>query len=64
MKRHVKGKIMEIDGSVYPLGRLTDVRFVNFVYTLENSGWFSEVAVDSVHKQESGKVEFKIICGL
>lgn len=64
MKRPVHGKVMEICGMVYPLGKLTEVRFANFVYSLENSEWFREVAVDSVYKHPNGKVEFKIICGL
>ena len=64
MKRKILGKVLEMEGELYPQGSLTDVKFANFVYSLENSGWFRNVAVDSVERLETGKLRFKIICGI
>jgi len=63
-KRHIYGKVLEVDGTVYQQGTLTDVRLTNFIYDLENSGWFREVAIDSFERTESGMIKFKVICGL
>jgi len=64
MKRKILGKVLEMEGELYPQGSLTDVKFANFVYSLENSGWFRDVAVDSIERLETGKLRFKIICGI
>jgi type IV pilus assembly protein PilM len=64
MRRKIFGKVMSFNGMVYPLGRLTEVQFANFVYSLESSGWFRDVAVQEVEKLSNGKVKFKITCGL
>ncbi len=64
MKRKILGKVLEMEGELYSQGSLTDVKFANFVYSLENSGWFRDVAVDSVERLETGKLRFKIICGI
>ena len=63
-KRHIYGKVLEIDGTVYRQGTLTDVKLTNFIYDLENSGWFREVAIDSFERTVSGMIKFKVICGL
>lgn len=64
IKRLIFGHVLELSGNVYPQGSLTDVQFVDFVFGLENSGWFREVAVDSVKTLPDKKIWFKIICGI
>ncbi len=63
-KRPIYGKVLEIEGKVYLQGTLTEVRLTNFIYDLETSGWFRDVAIDSYEHLESGRIGFKIICGL
>lgn len=64
VKRPVFGRVLEINGSIYPQGTMTDVRLVDFVFSLENSGYFRDVAVDSMGTLSSGKVRFRIFCGI
>ena len=63
-RRPIYGKVIELDGVIYEQGSLTDVKLTNFIYDLENSGWFREVAIDSYKRIESGRIKFKVICGL
>ncbi len=64
VKRPVYGRTLELKGHVYPQGSITDVQLVDFVFALESSGYFREVAVDSLTTLDSGKVRFTIICGI
>lgn len=63
-KRPVFGKVIEVAGMVYYQGALTDVQLVDFVFSLENSGFFRDVAVDSATAQTGGNLYFNIICGI
>jgi type IV pilus assembly protein PilM len=63
VKRPVFGRVLELNGDVYPQGAITDVQLVDFVFALEKSGYFRDVAVDTVATQENGKVKFTIFCG-
>ena len=64
VKRLILGRIVELEGNVYRLGSLTDVQLVDFVFALENSGYFREVAVDSVASLDDGNIWFRILCGI
>lgn len=64
VKRAIYGRVIEMDGAIYPQGTLTDVQLVDFVFSLENSGHFRDVAVDSMSVESSGKVVFRILCGI
>jgi len=64
VKRPIYGRVMEMSGAIYPHGTMTDVQLVDFVFSLENSGHFRDVAVDSMAVESSGKVNFRILCGL
>jgi hypothetical protein len=64
VKRPVYGRVIEIEGLIYPQGTLTDVQLVDYVFNLENSGHFRDVAVDSMSTTEDGRVKFRIICGM
>ena len=64
VKRPVFGRVIELYGTIYSFGTMTDVQLVDFVFSLENSGHFRDVAVDSMAVAESGKVKFRIICGI
>ncbi len=64
VKRPVFGRVIELNGTIYPFGTMTDVQLVDFVFSLENSGHFRDVAVDSMAVIEAGKVKFRIICGI
>jgi len=64
VKRPIYGRVIELSGIVYSQGTLTDVLLVDFVFSLENSGHFRDVAVDSMSAEQSGKVAFRILCGL
>lgn len=63
-KRLIFGRVIEIEGNVYPMGSLTDMQLVNFVFALENSGFFREIAVDSAATLDDGRLKFKVICGI
>jgi len=63
-KRPIFGRVLELEGNLYPQGRLTDVQLVDFVFTLENSGHFRDVAVDSVAVLANGRLRFRILCGI
>ena len=63
-KRPVFGSVMEVSGIVYYQGALTDVQLVDFVFSLENSGYFRDVVVDSAAAQSDGSMFFSIICGI
>ncbi len=64
IKRAVYGRVLVLEGVVYPQGSLTDVQAIDFVYGVESSGWFRDVAVDKTEKLENGKIRFTIICGI
>lgn len=64
LKRNVYGRLLTLEGFSYPAGDLTDVYLVNFVFTLENTGQFREVVVDSIKRLDDGKLFFRILCGL
>lgn len=64
VKRPIYGRVIEAEGVVYPQGLLTDVELVDYVFNLENSGHFRDVAVDSMSTTEDGRVKFRILCGL
>ncbi len=63
-KRLIFGRVIEIEGCVYPMGSLTDMQLVNFVFSMENSGYFREIAVDSAATASDGRLQFKVICGI
>jgi len=60
----VFGRVLDLRGNVYAQGSLTDVQLVDFVFALENSGWFRAVSVDSTATQTDGRRYFRIICGI
>ena len=64
MRRPIYGKVLVMEGIIYPLGALTDMQLVNFIYSLENSGWFRDVAVEEINRAQTGKIQFKIVCGI
>jgi len=64
VKRPVFGRVIELEGVIYPQGTMTDVQLVDYVFNLENSGHFRDVAVDSMTTTEDGRVKFRIICGM
>ncbi|MFH0766409.1 MAG: pilus assembly protein PilM, partial [Calditrichota bacterium] len=63
-KRPVFGRVLDVRGNVYSQGSLTDVQLVDFVFALENSGYFRAVSVDSTASQADGRRYFRIICGI
>ncbi len=64
VKRPVFGRVIELEGMIYPQGTMTDVQLVDYVFNLENSGHFRDVAVDSMSTTDDGRVKFRIICGM
>jgi len=64
VKKSIFGRVIEMEGRIYPLGTLTDVQLVDFVFALENSGHFRDVAVDSIITLPNGRVHFRVICGI
>ncbi len=64
VKRLVFGRVIEVEGVIYPQGTMTDVQLVDFVFNLENSGHFRDVAVDSMSTTDDGRIKFRILCGM
>jgi len=63
-KKHIYGRVIELEGDVYPMGSMTEMLLVNFVFSIENSGYFRDVAVDSATTLDDGRLFFKITCGI